>query len=839
MAIVARLRIGDRSSAPILDLTTGPFRIDESFSPPSAVIEPLLGEATSVNRYEGSTKLSEKAQDMHFNLPVQIRGTTNAEIQGHARRLVAFLRNGLLDNQPLYFEYRRHGDLPEPIWGTLGLNQRFEIVHASVPGVDFRWGEGTIRDRLVIYTSRLTVKPFITGTRQLLATATGAVGEDLLGYTDGLSRGLYVLEAGDNFIDNPSFRVDTAFWTAQSTNVIERSSDFSYHGDYSLKCTYKGTSINLVQTDPITLTASVYTVGCFVYIPSSYDGTAPLIQAIEYAGFTLTDTIFADLTKRDQWQRMEQHFTVAAGDLVGSVVVQMGGVPTTDTFIYVDGFQVTLESPMRQYFDGDSLGGSWAGTRHDSRSTIVDGVARLDVAEIGMDTAAFTIRLICRCYRGTAHNHQNRPRQYFSLNGTNELQLTFSSAAGVFELEDATNNALSSSGRTYAEGDIQILHAVAGQNGLALYLDGVSIGTDTAYIIVIGTVFLYLGADPAGIVFSDVSFMDCTIWNHEMTAAEVSDDYDAVSPAAAASVIAGPVPWLHTRDSAGNVDNVWYDDETKQNFAVIGGIPGTDEAEINLEMDMGTSWTNNRIWLSRLATNEYFHPRNMVEDFSLHGTVTPSGPTIGTAMAVVDEMTMDYWALRAVAGSLYNVFAALEDPVATPNVFIAGTFSVKAIQTILSAKKPVQLSTVNGEIFICPPLTLLQGDGRSSPWLDVDVEPAVAADRYQMGVAAERISGSAEIRAWYLLLAVKPLMELSSGVATDASTAFRFDRGRAHSGTDEPGEFLEVNGDILTLEPNKYNFIYNLLGFEEGTWSIASDILTYNRMYVYPRWSLI
>ena len=154
--------------------------------------------------------------------------------------------------------------------------------------------------------------------------------------------------ATENIVTNPSFETDTSDWTTGGTNTIVRTADEQQRGVYSLKCTYSNNTV--LASYAVTLTAASYSVGIDVYIPAAYSGTQVTIAFANFASMTGTLTVDADMTKTDQWQRLEFTAVPNAGDLVGTLEIQETGTPGAG-FIYIDGVQIEQKTTSTTYTD--------------------------------------------------------------------------------------------------------------------------------------------------------------------------------------------------------------------------------------------------------------------------------------------------------------------------------------------------------------------------------------------------------------------------------------------------------------------------------------------------------
>lgn len=166
-----------------------------------------------------------------------------------------------------------------------------------------------------------------------------------------------VWEATTNLITNGGFEssiTGTSGWTPAGSNTIARSTTETKFGSQSALTTYQNAGgsndTNVGASANLTLTAVPYTYSAWVYIPSSYSGAAAVqIRAENYTSATGTTSVSANLSIRDQWQRISGTFTPAAGDLIGNIVLRIGSV--NGDFVYWDGIQLEAKSFTTPYVD--------------------------------------------------------------------------------------------------------------------------------------------------------------------------------------------------------------------------------------------------------------------------------------------------------------------------------------------------------------------------------------------------------------------------------------------------------------------------------------------------------
>jgi hypothetical protein len=149
----------------------------------------------------------------------------------------------------------------------------------------------------------------------------------------------------------------------------------SFAGEYRDKHAFDGvSSSSTVVSQLFTVTgtgAGRYVATLYVWIPANWTGSAPQLRFGEYTGSSAEEITAADLNKRDQWQRIQTAATIAAGDLIGAIRLEVVTAPTSagTGIFYSDAMQMEKASTPTDYFDGDTPGSSWVGEPYNSEST--------------------------------------------------------------------------------------------------------------------------------------------------------------------------------------------------------------------------------------------------------------------------------------------------------------------------------------------------------------------------------------------------------------------------------------------------------------------------------------
>ena len=181
---------------------------------------------------------------------------------------------------------------------------------------------------------------------------------------DGLSPSefsLGVWPAATNLCTNGGCETNTTGWSKVGTGTLARSTAQAKFGAASLLATCAADSTSLARFG-ITLTAAAHSLEAWLYIPSTWSGVQLSVRFNAFAGATGTLFADADMTKTDQWQRLQvPNVGIVAGDLAGFLLVnESDPAAAAGDFIYVDGAQCELGAVCTPYIETD--GGTAART---------------------------------------------------------------------------------------------------------------------------------------------------------------------------------------------------------------------------------------------------------------------------------------------------------------------------------------------------------------------------------------------------------------------------------------------------------------------------------------------
>jgi hypothetical protein len=306
------------------------------------------------------------------------------------------------------------------------------------------------------------------------------------------------------------------------------------------------------------------------------------------------------------WYRLTAAVTgIAAATITGVALV------ATNTPMFVAGVQLAEQADISPMTTGDMLGCRWSGTAHASTSVRAVGYIRIPTAGIlsaGGGSICVAVKHLSGYDRGANAHMFN--------DGT--LAGYYVAASDDWRFTDGTNT-VDTVAQTFVSGDIDILHFVWGPGRLEIYRNGASAVAGTTFTPWTLGDYLYIGTSATPSSHFNGTFLDFTIWDKPLTTAEIAADYDDISDHVRGGDGYGQrlstILWGWTKDGDNVVDN--YYDATHSHYMIIGGVPGTYDAETEIIGIPGTAFSG--LNLSNFPTRRYFNPSFLFED--LGGTV--------------------------------------------------------------------------------------------------------------------------------------------------------------------------------------------------------------------------
>jgi hypothetical protein len=397
---------------------------------------------------------------------------------------------------------------------------------------------------------------------------------------------------------------------------------------------------------------------------------------------------------------------------------------------------------------------------------------------------------------------------------------------------------LSTSSQTLAKDVALVLHFIWGPGTRKVYANGVEIGTTTTYEPEVLPADIYLGSSSSVIEHMPAVFNDFTVFETDMTATQVLDDYNSVLQVAGQGPDGqrvGAIPWLWTKDGDDVVDN--HDDSGEDNWCVCGGMPGSDAGETQIQGALSSNWSVvKELSISRLAVTEFAIPTELMfldqsgtADAGSSGgaykltSVSATGIVIGN-----NASALTYPIFHNLLGQEWYMLFRLHDEGAALTCQFAYQMGGNEIRTDFLA----YATTAAFRLFLSLPLFIATAAGLLNSPVPGDTTLAIRLN-------GKRTSGTANVRLDYMCLLPRPLIRISETVLPFAGFVLKGLRAvQIDATTKSPKEIMTVEGDVLELVPNALNILISLIGNETIDPAITYT-LTYNRVEITPRYSLL
>jgi len=534
------------------------------------------------------------------------------------------------------------------------------------------------------------------------------------------------------------------------------------------------------------------------------------------------------------WNFIHAIGTVAQADRTAlRAYLRMPAAATVEagSWIIWDAVQMFAGTEARPYVDGDQLGCAWTGTAHASTSTSTAGYLRIALADLPLFSASQGT--ICVAVKHRAAYNRGGSGYLFSDGGNFYAAFAYTTDKWLFT--DGTNTEGSGgAAQTFVPGDIDILHFVWGPGRLEIYLNGVLYDGGTAFTPwTLGT-YLYIGCSHSTTLHYNGLFMDNSIWNVAWSAAQVAADYADISPHVRGGDGYGQrlstILWGWTKDGDNIIDN--YYDATHSHFMVIGGVPGTTEAETEIIGTPGTAFSG--LNLSNFPTRRYFHPTVFFANLS--GTAVAD--SVGGS-AYVTSITTSSSSFDASGGALSWTKSAYPELSETQFYLLARIKDASAayirIQPyVMSSGYVVNTSQDFSRIY---PTATTYKLFKTNLGVTQKSYTGYNADTQVTSVWGYRSAGTANITTDYVDMFPRPYLYCYGY----AMTKFTLIGNTLVKITDAPYaglvDVLKAVGDIIEFAPQSYNLFQTLMGYDGENPALAYT-LTYE-IYCTPRYLIL
>jgi hypothetical protein len=180
----------------------------------------------------------------------------------------------------------------------------------------------------------------------------------------------FLLGYRTNWVENPSFEVDTAGWSAVAGATLSRDTVNYRSGIASLKVVNASASAAQYSDLPLVAGSGFYTISAYVKLETGATTANYFIRQLQYeniGGPTVSagNVGIQSLSVTGNWVRLTGVINKAATANYLNLRVVTASTTSGDIF-YVDDVMVEKGDTAGTYFDGDT--GFWAGTAHASIS---------------------------------------------------------------------------------------------------------------------------------------------------------------------------------------------------------------------------------------------------------------------------------------------------------------------------------------------------------------------------------------------------------------------------------------------------------------------------------------
>jgi hypothetical protein len=173
-----------------------------------------------------------------------------------------------------------------------------------------------------------------------------------------------------NWVENPSFEVDTTGWSSVAGATISRDTVEYRTGVASLKIINTSASAAQYSNIPLVAGSGSYTISAYVKLGAGASTANYFIRQLQYeniGGSTVSASNIGiqSLSVSGNWVRLTGTVTKAVSANYLNIRIVTNSNTNGDIF-YLDDVLVEKSNTAGSYFDGDS--GFWSGTPHDSIS---------------------------------------------------------------------------------------------------------------------------------------------------------------------------------------------------------------------------------------------------------------------------------------------------------------------------------------------------------------------------------------------------------------------------------------------------------------------------------------
>jgi hypothetical protein len=796
-----------------IDLSSGYYQVDRDFAPPGTNTAWNVANGLYANR-GGGEYVGDKPMNREWSFRVKINGDSVEHARGLANNLAAFIRTR--DKSTPTFVWFKNNTLPEPLWGQLGASLRYEIVTADA-SVGELYGLNGKRAYRYFVDLFLEVKPEAIGAQQRLASAAGGIIEDVLGATDQKSKGLKIPEATTNKVHNCVFGAATFDTGYTSTNVVTTKNTDTRFCLPGLLQSAKVVGAPGGQIAASFAASNTNTHAFSFYVKRQDSGAVTSSDCSIYYNATKTTT-FTSLG--DGWYMAEWVGAGISGATVTGLNVEAGRK------VYIGGFQIEEKAAVTPLAYGDRMGCAWTGTAHASTSTRTAAQMKVPV---GNDTILRDAGSFSMVWKTPEANTMAANRVLFSAGATVFL-LQYIAATDTFKLYEATNVA-ESAAQTFAAGTTFRIIGTWGANGVNLYINGVLAGTDAQYAVPDFAGNMTIGTDGGFANHANGTYLHFQTYENELTAAQVTVIDAELSAQITAGLRPGTIPWLWTKDGDNVIDNC--DDSTRDNWCVIGGVPGNLPCQYKHFIQPSTAKSSYWLGGTDLPEGVFVYPSNQ---WFVDYNSTANGAYCGGGYGSTTGSSWSGILGGSMVASLYgygkhNMFIRLSKEATSGTISVRPTHIIGSSQTVNGDYKLISIDTTNRLYYVGTSIldnTIKNGMVELGYKFDL----LLLGFTFTAGGSNMNVDFQMDIPGDVIRINMPFAMPIPGYIIYDGNRSF------AASGTTfiNTGELTQVGNDPKLL-PNKNNMVWGISAGDAEAHALA-DTLTFTT-FITPNWSLI
>ena len=833
--LVLRLLFGNEKANPerTLDIagsaaTDSVFLKMHGFSPGPGANQ-VIWSGRNANR-DGQRRIRSSRDNAHYAVSYDLNASSTAELGKLQSKVLRFFEEARVfeedgQGKPAWLEYRwpdSLASLSAPVFGQ--LSHYLRVLDAVVPGWPGSLETGAlVAGQIEGIGAGFTCRPHSEGLKQQAGKAAGYVALSDYG-------AVTCAKAITNVITNPAFGHATwnTGWSASDADLHaaqETRPGYTRSLDSAARLTNLSLSVQQ-YTQTITLTENIYVLSFFARrvdgeaittadVSGYLDSTSPAISAQQWAG--------------GPWYLCWTTYNCTAGSKACGIEVKVG------RDVIIDNVQLIQDTAIypRPFVAGFRPGCAWAGTAHASTSsnTASDLKWTLDDELVGPYTVA--------TWATAAFSYIDGSDDFYILeyyvDANNYVRLHWDGLAEQFELNGSRDGVAFSDTWSATFSEFQTYHVVLVQEAATtrVYFNGTERITASNAMGLPSGGTLHLGnceADEAWDGWLD----SLRIWAQALTAAQVDTLYDNELPIKNGNGTIGGPPWLWTKDGDNVVDAVdgVISAAAKDNWLILGGVSGDTDASVEWHIDLPTASTPRVVWMGRKAADETLIPYDtLFLDFS--GTAD-SGNSSG-----------DAYETDTTSGSgtdTHDFDATLnENRHARGRVQVLGRFKVTAASIDVQPYFKLGSSdrVLGDTVRVAANANFLLrdlGDIRID-WPQENAPPRLLAGL----LCTETEATATTVQLDFLQLLPEPncrveceaaAISIASGdtLIIDGLEAWMEDA----SDSDSQLYRFEHRGDDVTLKPDRYNYVFVVLG-EEGQQYTITHTATIEA-YITPRW---